>query len=44
LHGSMEWRVLGDDKEELRKIIKPYASEVYPNVVHGLVTETHCMV
>jgi 2-polyprenyl-6-methoxyphenol hydroxylase-like FAD-dependent oxidoreductase len=35
-----EWRRLGEDKRELRKIIRPYASEAYPDVVHGLVTET----
>jgi 2-polyprenyl-6-methoxyphenol hydroxylase-like FAD-dependent oxidoreductase len=35
-----EWRKLGEDKEELRKIILPYASEAYPDIVHGLVTET----
>jgi 2-polyprenyl-6-methoxyphenol hydroxylase-like FAD-dependent oxidoreductase len=33
-----EWRVLGANKEELRKIIQPYDSDAYPDVVRALVT------
>jgi hypothetical protein len=35
-----EWRVLGANKEELRKIIQIYGSDAYPDVVRALVTET----
>jgi 2-polyprenyl-6-methoxyphenol hydroxylase-like FAD-dependent oxidoreductase len=35
-----EWRVLGANKEELRKIIQPYDSDAYPDVVCALVTGT----
>lgn len=36
-----EWRSLGENKEELRKIIQAYAVEAYPDVVQGLVTKHH---
>jgi hypothetical protein len=35
-----EWRGLSEKKEELRKIIQPYASESYPDIVHDMVNET----
>jgi len=37
---SEEWRSLPKDKEELRNIIRPYDSDMYPDVVRALVTET----
>ncbi|KAE9379620.1 FAD/NAD(P)-binding domain-containing protein [Stipitochalara longipes BDJ] len=35
-----EWRELGKNKAELRKIIQSYNSDAYPDVVRALVTET----